>query len=116
MDSPSPRIPPLHTLIPASWADPEKVQPLENLESTLVPGTLKRRQPRTRELVRFVALIGTLDIMALIWTLSPLGLAGGAARIATWIAPWADHPLAPYLDDVGFTRGAMGMARSRMKN
>ena len=30
--------------------------------------------------------------------------------------PVADHPLAPYLDDVGFTRGAMGMARSRGKN
>ncbi len=29
--------------------------------------------------------------------------------------PVADHPLAPYLDEVGFTRGAMGMARSRGK-
>ena len=30
--------------------------------------------------------------------------------------PVADHPLAPYLDEVGFTRGAMGMARSRGRN
>jgi ATP-dependent Lhr-like helicase len=30
--------------------------------------------------------------------------------------PVADHPLAPYLDEVGFTRGAMGMARSRGKS
>ena len=27
-----------------------------------------------------------------------------------------DHPLALYLDEVGFTRGALGMARSRRKN
>jgi len=30
--------------------------------------------------------------------------------------PVGDHALAPYLDQVGFTRGAMGMARSRRKN
>ena len=30
--------------------------------------------------------------------------------------PVGDHPLAPYLDQVGFTRGAMGMARARRKN
>jgi len=85
------------TLIPASWADPERVQPVEDVESTLVPGTRKQRQPRRRDLVRFVALIGTLDLMALIWTLSPMGIPGGATRIAEWIAPWADRPLAPLI-------------------
>jgi ATP-dependent Lhr-like helicase len=29
--------------------------------------------------------------------------------------PVGDHPLAPYLDEVGFRRGALGMARSRRK-
>ncbi len=29
--------------------------------------------------------------------------------------PVSDHPLAPYLDEVGFTRGAMGMARAKRR-
>jgi phospholipase D1/2 len=82
-------------LVPISWADPETPQAVQDVESTLAPQARKQAKPHARDLVRFVALLVTLNLMALAWTLSPVGLPHDAATIAAWMAPWDDNPFAP---------------------
>ena len=82
---------------------------------------------------RLAAWIGRGDRQLLVWLpddeprrqQTGRAVAGELTRLATESArqgllvaevngrPVADHPLAPFLDQAGFTRGAMGMARRR---